>query len=266
MLYSDEVGERDLRVAKRYAPVTSTRQDTSISESLKHKLYQRFLRNKKNILAAKFWAPIDRHLVLEACMVAGNVMWQTVFQRLLRHLMTCQEASGCTLYMHPATNSVTCTFLGADSESDVVCVCWTCGSKYGICHRVPLEVEAVHSWPTMGSKSRSKFKFCDVGRKDQKRKGKSDVGAIHKPVVSTPGSVRVVPIFEVEDSAASFQGPSEFSDHQRMQPMRHAKLLRIPIIDSDTEHQLVFPQGSSSISSSSSSITNSVSGSSSNQS
>ena len=42
------------------------------------------------------------------------------------------------------------------------------------------------------------------------------------------------------------------SDHQRVQPIRQAKLLRVPIVDSDIEHQLVFPKGSSSSSSSTS--------------
>ena len=156
--------------------------------------------------------------------------------------------------MHPATNSVKCTFPSAKPESDVVCVCGTCGSKRGIRQWVPLEVEAIHNWPTMGLKSWSKFKLCAARRKDLKGKGKgkSDVGPIHRPMVSNPGSVRVVPASEAKDNAASFQGPSEFSDHQRMQPMRQAKLLRIPIVDSDIEYQLVFPQGSSSSSSSSS--------------
>ena len=82
------------------------------------------------------------------------------------------------------------------------------------------------------------------------------MGIIHRLVVSNPSSVHVVPASEAEDSAASFQGPSEFIDHQRMQPMRQAKLLRIPIVDSDIEHQLVFPQGSSSSNSNSSSNIN----------
>ena len=43
MPYSDEAGERHTRVAKRYAPVTSTRQDASSSESLKHERYQKFV-------------------------------------------------------------------------------------------------------------------------------------------------------------------------------------------------------------------------------
>ena len=74
MLYSDEAGERDLRVAKRYAPVTSTRQDASISESLKHELYQKFVQKKKKIPCAKIWAPVQRNVVLEACMVAANAV------------------------------------------------------------------------------------------------------------------------------------------------------------------------------------------------
>ena len=189
MLYSDEAREQDLRVAKRYAPVTSTRQDASISESLKHELYEKFLRNKKKIPTAKIWAAVHRNLVLEACMVAANAMWQTVFQRLLRHLMTCQEEGGCRLYMHPATNSIKCTFPTAEPESDVVCVCGSCGSKHGIRQWVPLEVEAIHIWPTMGLKSPSKFKSCAAGRKDLKGKGKgkrkSDVGPIHMPGILT---------------------------------------------------------------------------------
>ena len=132
MLYFVEAGERDLRVPKRYAPVTSTRQHASLSESLKHELYEKFLRKKKKIPTAKIWARVHRNLVLEACMVAANAMWQIVFRRLLRHLMTCQEASGYKIYMHPATDLVRCKFPSAQPESDVVCVCGTCGSKRGI--------------------------------------------------------------------------------------------------------------------------------------
>ena len=80
-----------------------------------------------------------------------------------------------------------------------------------------------------------------------KGEGKSDVGPIHRPVDSNQGSVLVVPALEAEDSAASFQGPSDVSDHQRVQqPMRQAKLLRIPIVDSDMQQHLVFPKGNSS--------------------
>ena len=43
--------------------------------------------------------------------------------RLLEHLLHFQEGGGCSLYMHPDTRSVKCTFPGANPESDVVCVC-----------------------------------------------------------------------------------------------------------------------------------------------
>ena len=115
----------------------------------------------------------------------------------------------------------------------------------------------------MGLKSRSILKSCAAWRKDLKgkgkAKGKSDVGPIHRPLVFNPSSVRVVHASNPEDSAASFQGPSEFSDHRRMQPTRHAKLLRIPIVDSDIKHQFVFPQGSSSSSNNNNSNSDNVS-------
>ena len=183
-------------------------------------------------------------------MVAANVLWQTVFQRLFWHLMTCQEARGRRLYMHPATNLVKFTFPRAKPEFDVVCVCGSCGAKRGIRQWVPLEVEAVQSWPTMALKSRSKFKSCAARHTDLKGKGKgkgkSDVGPIHRPVDSGQSSVLVVPALAAEDSVASFQGPSDVRNHQRVQPMRQAKLLRVPIVDSDTEQQLVFPKGNTS--------------------
>ena len=62
-----------------------------------------FLRKKAKMHTAKFWGPVHRNLVLQACMVAANALWQTIFQRLIRHLLTCPEAGGCKLYMHRAT-------------------------------------------------------------------------------------------------------------------------------------------------------------------
>ena len=204
--YSHEAGERDLRVAQRYAPVISTRQDGRISESLKHELYEDFLRKKTKIPTAKILTLVHRNLVLEACLFAAIALWQTVFQRLLRHLMICEEAGGRKLYMHPATNSVKCTFPSVELESDVVCVCGTCGPKCGIRQWVTLEVEGVQSWPIMGLKPRSKFTSCTTWRKYLKGKGKgtgkSHVGTIHRPVDSNPSSVLVVLASEAEDSAA----------------------------------------------------------------
>ena len=57
MLFSDDAGERDLRVAKRYAHVTSTQQDDSISQTLKHELYQKFVHKKQKVPSAKKFGP-----------------------------------------------------------------------------------------------------------------------------------------------------------------------------------------------------------------
>ena len=149
MLYSDEAGERDPRVAKRYCPVTSTRQDASISESLKHELYQKFVQKKRNIPYAKISAPVQRNVVLEACMVAAHAVWHAADQRLLEHLLRFQEGRGCSLNVHPDIRSVKCTFLGANPESDVVCVYGTCGSTRGVRQWVPLDREAMCRGPNL---------------------------------------------------------------------------------------------------------------------
>ena len=156
--------------------------------------------------------------------------------------------------MHPDTRSVKCTFLGANPESDVVCVCGTCGSKRGVRQWVPLDREAVCKWPKLGLKSRATFKSCDARRKalKDKGKGKGRVGPIPQSRVSNPATVDIVPSSEGKDSAASFQGPTGLNEQQRVQPMRRTKLARVPIVDSDIEQQHVCPRGSGSSSSNSS--------------
>ena len=79
MPYSNESRERDLWVAKRYVPAASTRQHANISESLKHELYEKFLRIEKKIPIGKTGAHVHRNLVSEAGMVAANALWQAVF-------------------------------------------------------------------------------------------------------------------------------------------------------------------------------------------
>ena len=61
-MYSDEAGERDLRVAKRYAPVTSTRQDASISESMS--CIRSSCRKKRRSPVPKFGRPCNETLFL----------------------------------------------------------------------------------------------------------------------------------------------------------------------------------------------------------
>ena len=153
MLFSDEAGERDLRVAKRYAHVTSIQQDANFSETLKHELYQKLVRKKQKVPSSKIWAPVHRNVVLEACMVAANVLWRTIVVRLLHHLFELQEAGGCTILMHIDTRSVKCTFVGAKEEVDVFCVFGNCGAKRGMRRWVSTKLETIQAWPTLGLKS-----------------------------------------------------------------------------------------------------------------
>ena len=132
VLFSNEAGKRDLRVAKRYTLVTSTQQDGCISETLKHELHQKFMRKKQKVPSAKIWALVHRNVVLEACMVAANVVWRTIFARLLHHLFELQGVGDCTILMHTETCYVKCTFVGTKEEVDVFCVCGTCGTKCGM--------------------------------------------------------------------------------------------------------------------------------------
>ena len=83
--------------------------------------------------------------------------------------------------MHPTTKSVKCGFPGAQPES-------TCGSKRGVHHWVPLEVDTIRGWPKMGLKSGFRFKSCVARLKavmdKGKEKGKSDVEPISQLGVS----------------------------------------------------------------------------------
>ena len=76
------------------------------------------LRKRKKIPFAKIWAPKHCDIVVEACMVATNTMWQPVFQCLLRHLLDLQEAGSCVYAL--VSNFVKCTSVGAKYKIEVV--------------------------------------------------------------------------------------------------------------------------------------------------
>ena len=133
-------------------PVTSTQQDASISETLKHELYQKFVRKKQKVPSAKIWPLVHGNVVLEAYMVAAIVLWHTIFARLLHHLIELQKVGGCTILMHTNTRSVKCTFVGAKEELDVFCVCGSCGTKRGMRRWVSAKLETIQGWLTLGLK------------------------------------------------------------------------------------------------------------------
>ena len=165
--------------------------------------------------------------------------------------------------MHTHTCFVKCTFVCAKEEMDVLCVCGSCGAKRGRPRWVSAELDAIQVWPTLGLKSRAHLKSC-VARLKAPNTGKGERASepVPNPNPNT-SSIGIVPPFEGDDSAASFRGPNVVTTERRVEPARKAKLMCIPIVDGDIEHELV-ACGSSSSSSSSSRSSNSGSSKSSN--
>ena len=152
MLFFDEARQRDLRFAKRYAHVTSRQRDISISETFKHERNQKVMRKKEIVPSTKIWAPVHGNVVLEACMVAPNVLWRTPLHICHPISFTCKKH-----YIAAHKNSLKCTFLGAKEEVDVLCVSGTCGTNGGLWRWVLAEFESIQGWPTLGFKSRAQL-------------------------------------------------------------------------------------------------------------
>ena len=95
--FGDEAGEADLRMAKRFAPVTIT-EATTIEDGCRHELYMKFCKAKTKGGGVAFWWPVWRPIVFEQCVVGGNAVWQKI--RLVDTLL---QAPDCTLLMHSAT-------------------------------------------------------------------------------------------------------------------------------------------------------------------
>ena len=63
--FGDEAREADLRLAKTFAPLTSTEPTTSIEDGWKHELYTNFRKAKTKGTGAWFWLPIWQPIIVE---------------------------------------------------------------------------------------------------------------------------------------------------------------------------------------------------------
>ena len=79
--YTDEAGERDLRLGKRFAHLTSTVADKSIEETSGHEMYVKFLGRRARRSEVHLWHPERRGVVLEQCVVSASPMWRAVLER-----------------------------------------------------------------------------------------------------------------------------------------------------------------------------------------
>ena len=100
---TDEAGERDVRLGKRFAHLTSTVADKSIEETLGHEMYVKFLGRRARRSEVHLWHPERRGVVLEQCGVSASPMWRAVFERLLAKIL---DNNTFRCYMHMSTQSV----------------------------------------------------------------------------------------------------------------------------------------------------------------
>ena len=133
--------QADLRVAKRFAPVTSTEPTPSIEDGLKHELYTKFCKAKTKGRGALSWRCTWWPLVFEQCVFGGNAVWQRF---LLRLVDTWVQAAKCTLLTHCATPSVRLGYTeAAQDATDVYCVCGSCGSMRSRPHQWRFDLSVV---------------------------------------------------------------------------------------------------------------------------
>ena len=112
--FGDETGEEDLRIAKRFAPVTSTEPSTSNKDGWKHELYTKFCKAETKGRGSLFWRPIWRPIIFEQCVIGGNAVWQKNFLRLVDTLV---QAPECCLLIHRATQSLRLGYIGAAQDA-----------------------------------------------------------------------------------------------------------------------------------------------------
>ena len=164
-------------------------------------------------------------------MIGGNETWQRIFLRLLNVLVQVPE---CTVLMHSATRSVRLGYDGAAQDaSDVYCICGSCGSiRSGPRQWVPLDVSVGTAWPTLG------LQILLVYKPPKEGKGKKNLER-PRAILFAPASVDIVADHNPLHSDASFQVEAADAP-SRVQPVRAAKLRRVPIVealDSDVTGQ-----------------------------
>ena len=98
---SDEAGERNLRLTKRFARVTSTVPDDSICECLTHELYMKLVHTSATRRQGRLWRPERRPIILEPCIFGAGIAWREGMVHVLTLWMAIPET---ILYMDEGTH------------------------------------------------------------------------------------------------------------------------------------------------------------------
>ena len=101
--YSDEARERDLRLGKTFATLTTTCPEDSIKETLTHELYIEFQARKSRWSQVHLWKPVRRVLVLEQCVLSVSPDGRVFVERVLWPL---RALPTIRVLCHPQTQSL----------------------------------------------------------------------------------------------------------------------------------------------------------------
>ena len=230
--YRDEAGERDLRLGKTFATLTTTCPEDSIRQTLTHEHYIKFQARKSRRSQVHLWKPVRRALVLEQCVLSASPEWRVIVERILRPLLALPTMR---VLCHPQTRSVLVQ-LGSEVDAhDVYCICGRCGSeRSGRREWVAFHLEALQGWSTFSYVSVGSF----VPSRQRRAEAKAQRRAKRKSRVCTvqdAQQVLVVPDPSQVDSSAEYVPPGHVPEEdgsvQRILPMRSAKLHRRIVVD-----------------------------------
>ena len=125
---SDEAGESNLRLSKRFARVTSTVLDDSIRECLTHELYMKLVHTSATRRQGRLWRPERGPIILEPCIFGAGTAWREGMVHVLTLWMAIPEA---TLYMDEGTHSLKLGMPSVKAHGDMCCVCGQCAQALG---------------------------------------------------------------------------------------------------------------------------------------
>ena len=121
--YSDEARERDLRLGKRFAILTTTCPEDSIRKTLNHEFSTKFPARKSRRSQVHFWKPVRRALVFEQCVLSASPEWRVIVERIVRPLLALPTI---TVLCNVHTQSVLVQLVSEVDAHDVYCIYGHC--------------------------------------------------------------------------------------------------------------------------------------------
>ena len=162
---SDEAGESNLRLSKRFACVTSTLPNESIRECLTHELYMKLVHTSATWHQGRLWRPERRPIILEPCFFGAGTAWRKGMVHVLTLWMAIPEA---TLYMDEGTHSLKLGLPGVKGRSDIRSVCGHCAQALSHTrHWKPFDMTTFQGCPWSRTHQIASFSLVRRGKRQR---------------------------------------------------------------------------------------------------